>query len=170
MKFCTEVDAWSRSLSQVYGLPGLLLNCQRGLQAIERRHRGHNGCIRCGRSQFLRLSSVCLDRDLQHWPPFAGEPRWDYGIGLEDTNGNLEQVVWVEVHSASTSNVKEVLRKLEWLKGLLRRHSGWLNYRHRYRWAVPPGGKVNIPRHTRQAKELRMSGIEWPKEVVDICE
>lgn len=45
------------------------------------------------------------------------DSRWDYGIGYR--NGNRELALWIEVHSAQTSEVRAVLNKLRWLKDWL---------------------------------------------------
>ncbi len=56
--------------------------------------------------------SVALDEALKADLPHA--PRWDYGIGL--TAEGREHVAWVEVHTATSSEVEAVLKKLAWLK------------------------------------------------------
>jgi hypothetical protein len=56
--------------------------------------------------------SVALDAALAGALPHA--PRWDYGIGLTAEGG--AHVAWVEVHTATSSEVEAVLKKLAWLK------------------------------------------------------
>ncbi len=58
------------------------------------------------------MHSVALDEALKADLPHA--PRWDYGIGLI-ADGDTH-VAWVEVHTATSSEVDAVLKKLAWLK------------------------------------------------------
>ncbi len=166
MAFCNEIAAWSRSLSRGYNRT-LSLNCQNGLQAVAQRHKGQNGCIRCGNTRSFRLSSVCLDRDLR--PLFPQEERWDYGIGVEDTGGNLVRVVWIEVHPAYPKEVIKMLNKLEWLRDRKAKYQRWSRHHHEYYWAVPPGSGVYIPKHVPQYKKLRKSLLKGPQKVVNVC-
>ena len=54
-----------------------------------------------------------LDIDLCTTAKYPNENRWDYAFAYN------EQVFFVEVHSANTSEVKTMLKKLQWLKDWL---------------------------------------------------
>ena len=135
-----------------------------GKQALEQRHRNKVDC-----ADPRRLTgSINLDEALAQEPGYASQPRWDYGLGHRSESGR-ETAVWVEVHSATTSEVSKVLRKLEWLRD-------WLNAEEaeelnklttaatgpRFVWVASAG--VNIPDHTRQARQLRMSPLSKPRK------
>ncbi|RMD68020.1 MAG: hypothetical protein D6819_10380 [Gammaproteobacteria bacterium] len=104
--------------------------------------------------------SVDLDRALARTHPNA--PRWDYGIGYD--LGHREAAYWIEVHPANTSNVREVIQKLIWLKGFLQQNAPlWhltQNAGNPYRWIA--SGKVNISRNTPQFRQLSQSGLGMP--------
>jgi hypothetical protein len=57
--------------------------------------------------------SLFIDQCLMDQKKYPGDNRWDYAI---DYNG---EVYFFEVHTASTSEVNRVLRKLQWLKDWL---------------------------------------------------
>ncbi len=108
--------------------------------------------------------SIDLDSALKS--SYPDSPRWDYGLGLQ-TSGQ-EIAVWVEVHPAHTSNVREVLNKLDWLKGWLQSQANALwrltvrNRGRRYFWLATKG--VHIRPGTPQARQLSRAGLELPRE------
>lgn len=59
--------------------------------------------------------SVNLDAALQK--SFPGASRWDYGVGT--VWKGMPEIVWIEVHPATSKDVKTVLGKLAWLKDWL---------------------------------------------------
>ncbi len=62
-----------------------------------------------------RLCEGSVDIDSCVLNNYPGQNRWDYAFSYNS------EVYFVEVHSANTSEVSTVLRKLQWLKD-------WLNY------------------------------------------
>lgn len=122
-----------------------------GLRAL--RHADRNK-IKCSNQR--RLSgSVNLDEALAASRP--NDPRWDYGIGVRHGK-RPERVVWVEVHPAASSNVKEVLSKLTWLKQWLVESAPQLHDMPAdFVWIA--SGKVSIPRHAPQFRRLAASAI-----------
>ena len=128
-----------------------------GKQAMEKKHRCLVTCVDSTRF----TGSIDLDTALRHHRP--GDNRWDYGLGYKPANGS-EQAIWVEVHSAITSEVSKVLRKLQWLKDWLNENAEQLRQLSeradkdiRYVWIASSG--VQIPKHLRQAKRLAQSGL-----------
>jgi hypothetical protein len=136
-------------------LPGA---CRDGLQALENRDRGR---VSCNDPRKL-AGSVCLDVALKRADPNG--QRWDYGIGIKQESGD-DKVIWVEVHPASSSNVREVVAKLEWLKRWLARSAPALQEitakRDGFVWVS--SGKVDIPMGTPQTKRLAAAGIKLPQ-------
>ena len=131
-----------------------------GIQALKGGHRKYVEC-----SDANRLTgSIDLDGALRQDSKHASASRWDYGIGYRSESGS-EQAVWVEVHSAKTSEVSVVLQKLQWL-------CDWLNGDGteqlaqmtnaaakdiRFVWVASNG--VAIPKHSPQYRRLNMSKI-----------
>lgn len=134
-----------------------------GKQAMENRHRRLVTCV-----DSTRLTgSVDLDTALRQHRP--ADNHWDYGLGYKPVNGS-EQAIWVEVHSATASEVSKVLRKLQWLKGWLNENAEQLRQLSqradrdiRYVWIA--GSGVHIPRHLPQARRLAQSGLSLKEKL-----
>jgi hypothetical protein len=80
-----------------------------GLRALKAAHRRL-----ISRDNSRLTGSIDLDAALINEQPNA--PRWDYGIGYQ--HGGDEYAVWVEVHGAQTSKVREVLNKTRLAQGM----------------------------------------------------
>lgn len=80
--------------------------------------------------------------------------RWDYVIGYK-------QKAWfVEVHSASTSNVGDMIKKVEWLEQWLKTKGQKLAaIRKDYIHYWIPSGKVCITKSSRQYHALAKHGL-----------
>ena len=131
-----------------------------GKQALEKQHRGR---VKCTDPQRL-TGSIDLDSALQKAPGHADKPRWDYGLGYTPANGKKEQAIWVEVHSATTSEVSAVLKKLQWLRNWLnseaqelKRLTDFASGNCRFIWIA--SSSVRISRNSRQARQLSKSGL-----------
>ena len=136
-----------------------------GKQALEKRHRR---LVDCKDPQRL-TGSIDLDSALAGQPGYANAARWDYGLGYRPAAERREQAVWIEVHSATTKEVAAVLRKLRWLQdwlnagaGRLKRMTDRANSDIRFVWIASAG--VNIPRNSRQARQLSQSAIQKPRK------
>ncbi len=134
-----------------------------GKMALENRHRK---LVTCKDTRRI-TGSIDLDRALAKEPKYANEPRWDYGLGYQPAGGR-EQAIWIEVHSAETSEVSAVIRKFEWLRDWLDENADQLRKLTesadsdiRYIWIA--SNRLRILPHSRQAKQLSMSGIGGPK-------
>lgn len=82
---------------------------------------------------------------------YSNENRWDFVIGYDG------KAYFIEVHPAYTSEIGTVLKKLEWLKAWLQNKAPLLNQlkdadRTPFYWM--PSGKFNIPRDSRQFRQL----------------
>ena len=136
-----------------------------GTQALENRHRR---LVTCEDSRRL-TGSIDLDKALARQRGYANAARWDYGLGYRPAAGRPEQAVWIEVHSATTKEVTAVLNKLRWLQDWLNDGAGRLKRMTdraapgvRFVWIASAG--VNIPPHTRQARQLSRCAIQGPKK------
>lgn len=92
--------------------PGVATAYQPGIQALEGADRR-----RLLHAQ-TATGSLALDEALKRSPQHAQAARWDYGIGLPGPAG--DQVLWLEVHPASSGEADAVLKKLTWLRAWLR--------------------------------------------------
>lgn len=110
--------------------------------------------------------SLDIDAALQSDPSHAQANRWDYGLGYKAPDGT-ESAIWVEVHSAETSEIDVVIRKLEWLKRYLQEHCEDLwkvtlrsDASTRFVWLA--SGRYRIPSHMPQLKRLSSAGLAKP--------
>ena len=149
--FRSAVEAASPPVSKAYAP---------GIQALQRSHRRLVSCPDGDRI----TGSIDLDSALQAMQPNA--PRWDYGIGYR--LDHREHAVWIEVHSAQTSKVREVLRKLRWLKDWLASDGVSLQRLTTADGPVPAfvwiaSGSNRLPSTTRQAKLAAQEGV-YPRK------
>ena len=94
---------------------------------------------------------------------YPGCKTWDYGIGV--VGRAWEWLVFVEVHSAHSSNVSEVIEKHLTLQLWLQGHGKPLaGIKHVCVWVA--SGTIRIPSHTPQAKLLAKHGLKCPRKVV----
>ena len=146
----------------VRSVPQLAGALQAGLQAL--RAADHSRVV-CANPRRLR-GSVDIDAALVHALP--NEPRWDYGIG--HYNGKTEEAIWIEVHPASSDHVSGVIRKTHWLRAWLRANAAALLALTRtsdgYIWLS--AGSVSIQRGSRQARELAMAGVSFPRRRLEL--
>ncbi|MCS6920242.1 MAG: hypothetical protein NZM28_10755 [Fimbriimonadales bacterium] len=95
------------------------------------------------------------------------QPRWDYVIGVRCEG--QEHAIWVECHPAHTSNVEEVLAKLQWLKSWLAQEAAELKK------LTPEGGfywistdGCQIQPDSRHAFRLLKAGLRLPRKVLNL--
>ncbi|HNY01619.1 MAG TPA: hypothetical protein PKG48_03475 [Bacteroidales bacterium] len=104
--------------------------------------------------------SVFLDQCLETVYPQA--PRWDYLFCYRN------EVFFMEVHPANTSEVRSIIAKLTWLKRWLAENGASINKRkardHPYRWIGTNG--VHITRNSRHHRLLIQAGVQFPQEVL----
>ncbi len=147
----------SRFCKAVANAEGLDQNhCHRGLRAL-----GSNSSKIQPADTRKLTGSIDLDAALKETYPEG--PRWDYGVGYD--LGGREAAYWIEVHPADTSKVREVIHKLEWLKGFLKRNNVLWNLTRNadnpYRWVA--SGRVNIPKTSKEFRLLSQNGLSPPQ-------
>ena len=129
---------------------GLGASVKSGFQALG----SHSRSVRTKHRNVSVTGSIDLDSALSAAEPQAA--RWDYGIGVRTQKG--EQLEWVEVHPASSGEVKVVLAKLDWLKEKI---DGWPQAnghgvsQHRFHWV--PTGSVRVDEKRR--RQMNSKGI-----------
>lgn len=113
-----------------------------GLQAL----KGNSSKISVCNQRNL-LGSVDIDDCTKGLYP--NDSRWDYAIGY------AQKAWFVEVHPANTSNVKEMVKKVQWLEGWLQDSGARLASIRRdtlHYWV--PSGKVCISKTSPQYRSL----------------
>lgn len=131
-----------------------------GKQALRGAHRELVECW----NPYRFSGSIDLDTALSRTHSQA--PRWDYGLRI--TRGEGEAAIWVEVHTATTGEVKRVLEKLAWLKNWLRDEAPALHSLSReqafgtYHWVSTEAG-THIPANSPQARRLAQAGLLLPR-------
>ena len=134
-----------------------------GKQALEGRHRK---LVTCSDTQRL-TGSIDLDATLAQEPEYVNQSRWDYGIGYRPRMGT-ERAVWVEVHTATTTEVSAVIKKLEWLRAWLRAEAEQLNRltsdvgQDSFVWIASNGD--HILRNSPQFRKLQNTAIRRPRK------
>lgn len=98
-----------------------------------------------------RLLYGSVDIDKATKDKYPQDSRWDYVVCYHGA------LYFIELHPASTSNVKEVLNKLDWLKGWLKDKAELGQAKKSYHWIAT--GCVNILPNSRQYKQLASTGL-----------
>lgn len=94
--------------------PNLAGQWRAGLQALRPEDKPHIS------PETTRALTGSLDLDTALMALHPNANRWDFAIGYQHSNRNGEFIYWVELHTASTSQVDRVLAKLEWLRRWLK--------------------------------------------------
>ena len=120
-------------------------NCyQKGLQALREKDKDK---IEAQNTRKLN-GSVNIDECLKNKYPNAS--RWDYAIGYNN------QTYFVEVHPAIPREIKELAKKLNWLKNW-KRNTPFRNDNNFY-WVA--SGKVGISSKSKYGKRIAELGIK----------
>jgi hypothetical protein len=100
--------------------------------------------------------SVDVDKALQKVEPNAN--RWDFGIAYQHADLKEEFVYWVELHTASDSQVKVVIRKAEWLRRWLGNGKNPLNdFQREFIWVS--SGATTFTLTSPQKKTMAAAGL-----------
>lgn len=143
------------------------LQWQPGLQAIT---AGEGKGRITARDSAKLLGSAFIDRDCERAPVGKGKHRWDYVLGCDRTGSPFAH--FVEVHSAETSGVDDMMKKLRWLRDYLERddQAALKKSPREFHWVA--SGRVRIPKHVRQYKllttTLRRDGLRGPVEHLEL--
>jgi hypothetical protein len=80
-----------------------------GLQALRAEDKPHI------EAEDTRKLTGSVDVDTANLATDPNGNRWDFGIAYQHTNRNAEVVYWIELHTASDSEIKVVIKKAQWL-------------------------------------------------------
>lgn len=97
------------------------------------------------------LGGVNMDDDCRDARP--NDNRWDYLVGVKRSKHAV--AFFIEVHSAETSEVSKIEKKLQWLLDFLERpaQSTLKSIPREVHWVA--SGRINIPKHLPQYKKLQ---------------
>jgi hypothetical protein len=124
-----------------------------GLQALRAEDRLH---IDAEDTRKLR-GSVDLDKAWQQIDPHGN--RWDFGIAYQHSNRADEFVYWVELHTASDSQVKKVIKKAQWLLNWLKSNGGLLNqFEREIVWVS--SGATTFTLNAPQKKQMALAALK----------
>ncbi|MGE5237737.1 MAG: hypothetical protein ACM3ON_02930 [Chloroflexota bacterium] len=131
---------------------------QPGLQALTGKDRSRLSC------NDTRKISGSLNLDAAVAQLYLDQPRWDYGIGIERTV-SADRAIWVEVHPATAGEVQAMVAKSKWLKRWLEGSAPDLKSiteKMPFIWIA--SGSVSLQRNSRQARQLAMTAIAFPRQ------
>lgn len=137
-------SGFTQAMSQV-----TTLTMQRGLSALNRNERSK---IAASDTHMID-GSADIDTDYLAREPHS--PRWDYVVGYGG------KAYFVEIHPACTSNVAEMLKKLEWLKGKLENEFApidGIKATMPFHW-IASSDKINILPTSKEYRKCIISGI-----------
>lgn len=103
--------------------------------------------------------SAYVDEALKQVAEHANAHRWDFAIAYKHTNPKKEWIYWVEIHTASDSEVNVVLEKLKWLKAWLAGEGSALNHFDReFIWVS--SGATSFTLNSPQQKRFAALGLQ----------
>lgn len=137
----------------VKNTPDIKDNYCSGLQAI----KGNERKMIVSKDTKDLSGSVDIDSALKANDPYGA--RWDYAIGYED------KAYFVEVHPANTSNVQEMINKVDWLKKWLKEKATKLKEIGQTPYYWIPSGNYSISKGSPQERKLSQNGISIKKNL-----
>lgn len=144
----TDENAPDAFTEAVKNTPEISLGLRSGLQAL----KNDTGGVKATDNRKLN-GSVDIDETTKNLYPEAS--RWDYVIGYEG------KAYFLEVHSANTSDVDDMLKKADWLRQWLNTQAPELKAisgSNCFYWVSP--GAYNIAPHSPQARKLAQSKVK----------
>ena len=134
---------------------------EKGLEALRAEDKPH---IKPENTRKLS-GSADVDKALRKIEPNAH--RWDFAIGYQHSNRLKECVYWVEIHTASDSQVSAVLNKLRWLKGWLANVGVALaKFERDFVWVS--SGATSFTLTSPQQKQFALLGLQHKGRVLRI--
>ena len=136
---------------------------QVGLQALRAEDKPH---IDAENTRHL-TGSVDIDTALR--ATYPNDNRWDFAITYKHANRTAEVVYWVELHTASDSQVKVVIKKAQWLLGWLKGAGKPLaEFERDIVWVS--SGATSFTLSAPQRKQMAQAGLQHHGSVLRISE
>jgi hypothetical protein len=139
---------------KVESIPALVGHWKEGLQALRPEDKPH---IEAEDTRKLR-GSVDVDKAYQKLAP--QDNRWDFAIAYQHSNRTDEFVYWVELHTASDSQIKVVIKKAQWLLDWLRNEGKPVaDLEKSVVWVS--SGHTSFTRGSSQMKQIAQAGLKY---------
>lgn len=123
-----------------------------GLQALRAEDKPHI------EAKDPRAITGSVDVDAAYRKLMPQSNRWDFGISFQHSNREKEVIYWVELHTASDSQVKVVIKKAEWLLEWLRNEGHPLAaFERELVWVS--SGNTSFTRSSPQRKQMAQAGL-----------
>lgn len=126
---------------------------EKGLEALRAEDKPH---IEAEDTRKI-LGSVDIDNAYVNEDPNGN--RWDFAIGYQHSSPKHDVVYWVELHTASDSQVKVVIKKAQWLLSWLKGHGKELaKFEREIIWVS--SGATRLTPSATQKKQMAQSGLK----------
>jgi len=103
------------------------------------------------------IGSVDIDKAYTSEDPNGN--RWDFAIGYKHSNRKADFVYWVELHTASDSQIKVVIKKARWLLNWFKSCGKELaKFDREIVWVS--SGSTRLTPSASQSKQLAQSGLK----------
>lgn len=136
----------------VVSIPALKKAWNPGLQALRPEDKPHI------EAEDSRRITGSVDVDTAYRKLMPQSNRWDFGISFQHSNRKKEVVYWVELHTASDSQVKVVIKKAAWLLQWLRNQGHPLAaFEKEIVWVS--SGSTSFTRSSPQRKLMAQAGL-----------
>lgn len=143
--------------------PGLKHSYRLGLRALRAQDRPH---VRAENTRNLK-GSVYIDEALQAIDPDGH--RWDFAIAYQHSNRINEVIYWLELHTASDSQVRIVIDKALWLLNWLKGAGNLLaKYERDIVWVS--SGSTSFTLSAPQRKYMAQAGLQHRGSVLRILD
>ena len=123
-----------------------------GLQALRAQDRPHI------EPEDPRRLQGSVDVDTAWQPLDPNGNRWDFAIAYRHSDKDEDFIHWVELHTASDSEVQRVIRKARWLLNWLKTHGKLLNqFEREIAWVS--SGATTFTLNAPQKKQMAAAGL-----------
>jgi hypothetical protein len=143
--------------------PGLKNAHKLGLRALRAEDRPH---VVAEDTRSL-TGSADIDTAFQKLDPNAN--RWDFAIAYQHANRTAEFIYWLELHTASDSQVKVVIKKALWLRNWLR-DTGKLLGKFEREIVWVSSGATSFTLSAPQVKQMAQVGLQHRGGMLRILE
>jgi len=135
---------------------------QPGIHALSRTDRNRIVV----KDSYRLAGSVNLETSVRR--AYPEKPIWDYGIGWRTSRRN-ERAIWIEVHSADSGHVNDIIKKVRWLKDWLYQKAPMLKeitHENGYVWIA--SGGIALSKTSQQARQLANEGVSYPRKLLEL--
>jgi len=126
---------------------------EKGLGALRPEDKPHI------QTEDTRKLSGSVDIDKAYTAEEPNANRWDFAIGYRHSNRRTDFIYWVELHTASDSQVKVVIKKAQWLLNWFKGHGHRLAmFEREIVWVS--SGSTHLTPSSSQKKQMAQTGLK----------